>query len=44
MGAEEVFEFLESLENMESNMIVSALIFEIYCGEVIDVLTSKSSH
>jgi hypothetical protein len=41
MTAEDVFNFLESPKYRHLNLVVSASFFEIYCGEVFDLLENK---
>jgi hypothetical protein len=42
MTAEDVFMFIESPNYKDLNLVVSARYFEIYCGEVFDLLVKKA--
>jgi kinesin family protein 2/24 len=42
MSSEDVFRFLESPKYRDLNLIVSASFFEIYCGEIFDLLANKA--
>jgi hypothetical protein len=41
MTAEDVFMFLNSHNYRDLNLVVSARFFEIYCGEILDLLVKK---
>jgi kinesin family protein 2/24 len=41
MTAEDVFMFLKSRNYKDLNLVVSARFFEIYCGEVLDLLVKR---
>jgi kinesin family protein 2/24 len=42
MSSEDVFKFLGSPKYKDLNLIVSASFFEIYCGEIFDLLANKA--
>jgi kinesin family protein 2/24 len=42
MAAEDVFEFLQSNDYKDLNLVISASFFEIYNGNVLDLLANKA--